>query len=229
MPGPTSLRRPPLVKEICDRLLADHRRAKWLPPERALAEQLGVSRAALREAIKRLEIQGLLEVQHGVGVRVTNNPQSAVRTVLMRELPRGVAGIRQLAEVRTLLEPAIARKAATLATKADVGRLRVIHAKLGEAADADAAVVADLEFHRALAEIADNRVLSLMLHSIAEIEESARRVTLLAVGIPVAFGQHQRVMDAVAAGDASAAEATMLDHVRAAESAMGAVPAARRS
>lgn len=220
MPNTPTLRRPPLAEEICERLLTRHRRAEWLPPERTLALQLGVSRSALREAIKQLEIQGLLEVQHGVGVRVTNNPQAPVRAVLLRELPDSAARIRQFAEVRILVEPAIARSAAERATRADLARLAAIHARMGDIRDFAAAVAADLEFHHCLAEIADNRVLALMLSSIAEVEEEARRVTLEAVGLAAAYAQHQRIFEAVSAHDGDAAHAAMLAHVEAAESAV---------
>ncbi|HRE83430.1 MAG TPA: FCD domain-containing protein [Opitutaceae bacterium] len=213
--GPKRL---PVVAEICERLLQKHRDAEWLPAERTLSVSLGVSRAALREAIQRLEIQGLLEVRHGIGVRVVNNPQAPVRATLLRALPDFQQRLRQFSEVRVLLEPEIARRAAERITEPEGVALLEVHARLQAAGDdVEAAVRADLEFHRHLAEIAGNKVLALMLVSIADLEDEARRVTLVRVGLPQAFSQHQAIVDAVVAGKADVAQAAMAAHVLAAQ------------
>ncbi len=219
---PVSLRRGPLVDAICERLARQYRSAQWLPPERALSARLGVSRSALREAVQRLEIQGLLEVQHGVGVRVVNKPQAPVGATLARELPDAAERLRQFAEVRLWVEPAIARAAAERAGPPERAALRAAHERLN--ASLDEAVPADLEFHRLLAEFAGNRVLSLMLNSIAGLEAETRRITLEHVGLTEAFAQHARIVEAVEQGDGDGAHAAMLAHVRAAQAA-SALPA----
>ncbi len=183
-----------------------------------LSTQLGVSRTALREAIQRLEIQGLLEVSHGIGVRVVDNPHAPVRATLLRTLPDFEQRLRQFAEVRVLIEPELARRAADRITPADTQRLRALLHDLDAAGPlVDKAVRADLAFHRCIADIAGNRVLALMLGSMAELEEEARRVTLVRVGLAAAKLQHQRIVDAIASGDGDAAHATMLAHVIAAQ------------
>ncbi|MBL9208316.1 MAG: FadR family transcriptional regulator [Opitutaceae bacterium] len=212
----TSLRRAPLVTEICDRLLREHRAVEWLPGERTLSARLGVSRSALREAVQRLEIQGLLEVRHGVGVRVINNPQAPVQATLLRELPDFAERLRQFSEVRLLVEPEIARCAAERGSPEDRRRLQEVHARLGDATDVNHAVQADLDFHRTLADMAGNRILALMLGSIAELEEESRRITLMGVGIGAAFSQHERIAQAVVTGDGPSAREAMVEHVTAA-------------
>jgi GntR family transcriptional repressor for pyruvate dehydrogenase complex len=214
---PATLRRGPLVDAICERLARQYRSAPWLPPERALSARLGVSRSALREAVQRLEIQGLLEVQHGVGVRVVNKPQAPVGATLARELPDPDERLRQFAEVRLWVEPAIARAAAERAGPAERAALRAAHERLGSALDE--AVLADLDFHRLLADLAGNRVLSLMLNSIAGLEAETRRITLAHVGLAEAAAQHARIVTAVERGDGDTAHAAMLAHVRAAQAA----------
>lgn len=206
-----------MVDAICERLARQYRSVPWLPPERALSARLGVSRSALREAVQRMEIQGLLEVKHGVGVRVVNKPQAPVGATLARELPDLTERLRQFAEVRLLVEPAIARAAAERAGPAERTALRVAHGRLGTTLDE--AVPADLEFHRTLAELAGNRVLSLMLSSIAGLEAETRRITLEHVGLAEAAAQHARIVEAVERGDGDAAHAAMLAHVRAAREA----------
>ncbi len=206
-----------MVDAICERLARQYRSVPWLPPERALSARLGVSRSALREAVQRMEIQGLLEVKHGVGVRVVNKPQAPVGATLARELPDLPERLRQFAEVRLLVEPAIARAAAERAGPAERAALRAAHERFGTTLDE--AVPADLDFHRTLAEVAGNRVLSLMLSSIAGLEAETRRITLGHVGLAEATAQHARIVEAIERGDGDAAHAAMLAHVRAARDA----------
>ncbi len=215
MPAP--LRRPPLVQSIGEHLLSHYRTADWLPPERRLAAELGVSRSTLREAIKRLENQGLLESRHGIGVRVTRKLHAPLCQVLQYAVPSPSERIRQFAAVRVLVEPEIARLAALRAKPADLQHLQTCQNRLAVAASFDEAVVADLDFHRHLAAIAGNQVLALMLASIAELEEQARLVSLRRVGLTAAHAQHQAVLDALNTGDPDAARTAMLTHVEAAQ------------
>lgn len=219
------LRRPPLAQTIGEHLLAHFGDVDWLPPERRLADELGVSRSALREAIKQLENQGLLECRHGIGVRVTRNFSTPLRKVLAHAVPAPSERIRQFAAVRVLVEPEIARLAALQIKPAELATLQDCQQRLHDATDLKEAVAADLEFHRHLATIAGNQVLALMLASIAELEEQARLVSLRRVGVTDAHAQHQQVLDAVAAGDSEAARDAMLRHVQAAQN----TPPRRRS
>lgn len=214
---PQPLRRPPLAQSIGEHLLAHFGNVDWLPPERRLANELGVSRSALREAIKQLENQGLLECRHGIGVRVTRNFSAPLRKVLEHAVPAPSERIRQFAAVRVLVEPEIARLAALQAKPADIARLHLSQTQLKDAKNMADAVAADLEFHRHFAAIAGNQVLALMLASIAELEEQARLVSLRRVGLPDAHAQHQQVLDAIEAQDATAARDAMLQHVQAAQ------------
>lgn len=217
---PTSLRRPPLVESICARLSETHRNDRWLPPERKLALELGVSRPVLREAIKRLENQGLLISRHGVGVEVVNQPHAPVRAALERALPAKPERIRQFTAARVLVEPELARLAAMRARPADLKALRQAQARLADCRDFHAAVEADLEFHRGIAQAANNQVLALMIASMGSLEADSRRVTLEKVGLTDAWDQHQRVLEAIADRKPEAAHAAMLAHLHAAQQAL---------
>src|SRR4051812_2784049 len=100
----TTLRRPPLVESVCSLLREKHLKAEWLAPERQLAATLGVSRPVLREAIKRLENQGLLASRHGVGVQVVDQPHVPVGAALERALPSPAERIRQFTAARRVVE-----------------------------------------------------------------------------------------------------------------------------
>ena len=109
-----------LVEDVCQRLATEIRAERnggdgWLPPERQLAEQLGVSRTVIREATKRLELQGLIEVQHGIGIKVVDKLHKPLNGSLALLIPDTADRLRQLVEVRLLVEPEVARLAARLA------------------------------------------------------------------------------------------------------------------
>ena len=187
-----------LVEQVCSRLARQLRDEVdsgdgRLPPERLMAERLGVSRTVLREATKRLELQGLLEIRHGSGIRAVNRlhkPLSGSLSILLPELPER---LRQLSEARAAIEPEIARQAALKAKATDVKQLRGIHERLLAAESHDEAVEADIDFHRTLARIAGNEIMKLMLESLADLGRESRRVTIGNVGrqraIDHQFGQ----------------------------------------
>lgn len=178
-----------------------------------MAERLGVSRTVLREATKRLELQGLLEIRHGSGIRAVNRlhkPLSGSLALLLPELPER---LRQLTEARGALEPEIARLAALRARAADIRQLRDIHERMSRAADHDEAVEADIEFHRTLARIAGNEILKLTLESLADLGRESRRVTIGNVGRQRAIDHHATILAAVAARDGAAAATAMRHHM----------------
>src|SRR5882757_11174952 len=98
-----------LVEEVCRKLAQQPRRTstgnRRLPPERKLAEQLGVSRTVVREATKRLELQGLLEVRHGIGIQIVDRLHAPLSGSLALLLPDGKDRLRKLIEVRLIIEP----------------------------------------------------------------------------------------------------------------------------
>ncbi|MDB6139705.1 MAG: uxuR, partial [Verrucomicrobiaceae bacterium] len=127
-----------LVEEVCLQL-SSHIRAEmsvgdgWLPPERMLAEQLGVSRPVIREATKRLEQQGMLEIRHGSGIKMVNRLHAPLNKAVTLLLPDEAARLRQLTQARLILEPSLARLAASQMKPKDRRFLRAIHLRLVEA------------------------------------------------------------------------------------------------
>src|SRR4051812_9357122 len=93
-----------------------------LPPERELAQRFGVSRTAVREAVKALGEKGLIQSQHGRGTFVTDGSEHAIRNSLDRIVTVGGArpdGTAHLIAVRQMLEPEIAARAAVSANQKD--------------------------------------------------------------------------------------------------------------
>lgn len=209
---------PTLVEQVCSRLARQLRDESEsgdgrLPPERIMAERLGVSRTVLREATKRLELQGLLEIRHGSGIRAVNRlhkPLSSSLALLLPELPER---LRQLLEARAAIEPEMARLAAVRAKAGDIQRLREIHERMVNATDDTEAVEADIDFHRALAGIAGNEIFKITLESLADLGRESRRVTIGNVGKQRAIDHHAAIMEGVAAHDADAAASAMMHHM----------------
>src|SRR5258706_9988478 len=127
-----------------------------LPAERELAQQFGVSRTAVREAIKALHEKGLVDAFPGRGTFITSGNSNSMRQSLDRILKSGQAdGAAHLAEIREILEPEIAALAAVRADEQDLATMREAVAVIDNARqDADAYIEADLDFHLALAEAA---------------------------------------------------------------------------
>ncbi len=184
-----------------------------LPAERKLADQFGVSRPVIREALKRLEFQGLVEVRQGRGVRVVDRLHAPLTAAAKMLLPEEKERLLQSLELRMTLEPTIAGRAAARTKKRESAALQKIHDRLKTAQELEEAMEADLDFHHELARISGNQLFSLMLDSIAELGRESRRTTMSRAGINVAIEHHEAILDAILAGDVEAAEAAMNHHL----------------
>jgi GntR family transcriptional regulator, transcriptional repressor for pyruvate dehydrogenase complex len=187
-----------------------------IPAERDLAERFGVSRTAVREAIKSLTEKGLIEVFVGRGTFVTNlSPDRVVEsmTLLLRNEPHNVASLQ---EARELLEVPTARLAATRRTDAHVARLRAISAELEEERSISARLVdGDTEFHVELARATGNPVLVLLSQTIVALLRTERlyRNDFDTSRLPTALADHRDIVEAIADGDPDRAAHAMSDHL----------------
>jgi DNA-binding GntR family transcriptional regulator len=173
--------------------------------ETRIALQLGVSRTPVREAFKQLQAEGLVSVVSRSGTFVTQLS------------PEDVA---QLYDVREALEGMVARLAATAHAKAD---LRLLQANIRRTErtvkdhDRFGFIACDVEFHRLLTEATKNGKLG---EHVAYLENRIQRERLafLVTGrsgrIDRSYGEHQRVFEAVQAGDPDWAERAMREHVQ---------------
>ncbi len=207
-----------LVEDVCQQLAelirgGDSEKERWLPGERSLAEQLGVSRTVVREATKRLEQQGMLEIQHGIGIKAVDKLHKPLNDSLSLIIPDVAERLRQLNETRMAIEPESARLAAENATAAQLRTLRRLHQQLIDAPDNAGAIEADMAFHRALAEASGNMMFRLILDSLAELGLASRQRTIGRVGKFTGIEHHAAILAAVERGDAGAAAAAMRHHI----------------
>jgi GntR family transcriptional regulator, transcriptional repressor for pyruvate dehydrogenase complex len=188
-----------------------------LPAERELALQFGVSRTAVREAVKTLREKGLVEAYPGRGTFITSGSSNSIRLTLDRMIKTGnVEGTLHLVEVREILEPEIAALAATRADEESLVEMREAVSIMDKAKrDPDAFIEADLDFHLALAEAAANPLILSLIDSIVGVLRE-QRISIFGVDGGPERGQyhHKRVLEAVENRDPAGARAAMRAHLR---------------
>ena len=220
---------PSLVEQVCSQLASrlhstTSSPAQKLPAERILAAQLGVSRSVLREAIKRLELQGLLEIRQGRGTKVVNKLQKPLSAALTLLVPGEADRLLQLFEVRLLLEPESARLAAQRSTPAQLEKMRDSLRALREAPSVAEAIHADLDFHRAIAEASGNKILLLIIESLADLLAASHGKGFQSMSISRSADMHQDILHAIESRNALEAEAAMKGHLEEARSALSIEP-----
>jgi GntR family transcriptional repressor for pyruvate dehydrogenase complex len=207
-----------IVQQIEETILkGDLKPGDQLPAERDLAEQFGVSRTAVREAVKALREKGLVEAYTGRGTFVTNGTSHAIRQSLdlMVKIGQG-EGAASLAEVREILEPEIAALAAVRAEEQHLGTMREAVAVMDASLDdADAFIEADLDFHLSLAEAAANPIILSLIDSIVGLLREQRLRTFQNPNGPQR-GQyyHRRILEAVEMRNPDQARSEMRAHLQ---------------
>ncbi len=210
-----------LVEKVSGHLARHIRRAKeggegWLPTERALSVQLSVSRSVVREAAKRLESQGLIEIHHGLGLKAVNKLHRPLNGSLTILIPGEEERLRQLNETRLAVEPETAGLAAKNATLAQVRALQRLQRQLESAPDSESAIETDMAFHRAIATASGNHILRLILDSLADLGRASRQRTIGRVGKQTAVEHHAKILAAIERHDPAAAREAMRMHIVAA-------------
>lgn len=152
---------PRLYRQIADQLRGLIGRGEFasgsrLPPERELAEKLGVSRPSVREALIALEVEGLVRIRMGSGVYVLDRMSAAAG----HAAEPGTAGPFEILKARELIEGEVCAQAAALVKPEDIARLDEILAGMADPALAgDELVALDRAFHVSIAAISQNAVL----------------------------------------------------------------------
>lgn len=190
-----------------------------LPPEREIAEQLGVSRTVVREAVHILVTKGLLESRHGSGTIVRQVTLDRVVEPLGWLLQSHGATIDHLHQVRYILETEIVRLAASQATDEELARLTQIAGEMERhMGDVVYLVALDADFHQTLAETAHNPLLIVLLDSIRDLMQEVRLQVHRHPGVYATIvPDHQQIVAAIQARDPEAACQAIqqhLDHAR---------------
>jgi GntR family transcriptional repressor for pyruvate dehydrogenase complex len=188
-----------------------------MPAERELATRFGVSRTAVREAVKALREKGLVESYSGKGTFVTNGTSQVIRQSLDLMTRIGQPeGLAHLIDLRRILEPEIAALAATRIDDQLMGTMREAVATMDRSLhDPDSYIEADLDFHLALAEAVDNPLILSLLDSIVGLLRK-QRLRIFGVEGGPEHGQfhHKRILEAIERRDPDAARELMRAHLQ---------------
>ena len=186
-----------------------------LPPERELAELFQVSRSSVRDAIRTLELMGLVEPRQGEGTVVRDGSAGSAVNPLFTMLVRKREMVSELLDVRKMLEPPLAARAAAHASAEDIAYLEDILRRQGEkVCRGELAIEEDSEFHYTIARAAKNSVVLKVLDVLMDLLRESRERTLQVEGrLQRSFAGHRRILQAIQRHDAAAAEAAMHQHV----------------
>ncbi|WP_027185474.1 FadR/GntR family transcriptional regulator [Desulfovibrio inopinatus] len=186
-----------------------------LPSERRLAEMLGVSRGTVRHALKNLEKTDVLVIRPGSGAFVASGEDEAKVDALMASVARGRNTLREVMEVRSLLEPHIAEMAASKAEPADVaGLVRILQSQKRALEAGRTGRHEDSAFHAALVRLANNAVLTELVEGITHILEESRSPHLQsAMRKNASVKYHEMIVEAISKGDPEAARKAMINHM----------------
>ena len=209
-----------LYEEIAERMLSQIqdgtlRPGDRLKPERALAEEYGVSRTAIREALRSLEMMGCVESRVGEGTFIKAPSLSNIVdpfSILVAQ--NGQLG-GDLIEVRLILETEISALAARRRTESQLAALEAtIEDMQQDIEEGGKGIAADERFHGILAEAAGNQALSTMLDMCAGMLSRTRPLTQSIKGVPrMALKDHAAICEAVREQDEKAARRLMRIHL----------------
>lgn len=207
-----------IVQQVEDSILKGQLQpGDQLPAERDLAQRFGVSRTAVREAVKTLREKGLVEAYSGRGTFVTNGTSQAIRQSLDLMIRiNQQEGSANLAELRLVLEPDIAALAAPKIEDQLLATMReAVDIMDNNLDDPDAYVEADLDFHLALAESVGNPLILSLLDSIVGLlREQRSRIFNVDGGPQRGQFHHKRILAAIERRDPKAAREAMRAHLK---------------
>ena len=187
-----------------------------LPPERRLAEMFSVSRNTVREAIRALAEQGLVESRQGAGTFVSQADHGRdFADTFAGAILRGQPELREIFEIRKIMEPEIAGMAARNASPGDITRLEALLAEQERAVSrGESAGRHDIELHTALAEASGNSVMRAMVRTLHDELYESRVVGLQSPARQQAsLAAHRAIVQAVRHGHVLQAEKAMREHL----------------
>lgn len=190
-----------------------------LPPERDLAEQFKVSRSSVREAIRTLELQGLVVSKRGSGTFINTENLESVLALVAATLNTGEDALRDIFEMRHLLEPPIAALAAQRSSAEELERFReILREQQRQIDDGETGVESDTAFHFALASATHNSALLKVVSAVEDILQRSRDRSLQAPGRPQrSLVSHQQILQMIEDGDSEGAQTAMEHHLTAVE------------
>jgi GntR family transcriptional repressor for pyruvate dehydrogenase complex len=201
---------------ISERIIKGHYPSNtFLPPERELCRQMGVSRTVVREAIKVLESMGMIRIDRGRGTAVLEARPEAVSRPLKILLRRGNDLVEHLLEARKVLEVGLVGLAAERRSDENLAAMQNSLEIMRQKPDRPEGYIdADLEFHAEIARAAKNPVFSILLEPLRELLRESRIASFSGPNmVRIRTRQHEEIFELIRRGDARAAQDAMRIHL----------------
>ncbi len=204
-----------VAKQIERLILTKLKPGDKLPSERELADMLRVSRGSIRDAIRGLELMGLVEPRQGTGTIVREVSADSLVNPFANALKRRKELVSELLDFRKMLEPPLAARAATHASPEELSEMEEILRRQEEKQrQGDAAVAEDAEFHYSVALASDNSVVLKVIDILMDLLRDTRARSLQVEGRPQkSLSGHRRRLAAIKRHDGEAAKAAMRRHL----------------
>jgi GntR family transcriptional regulator, transcriptional repressor for pyruvate dehydrogenase complex len=204
-----------VARQIERLILKKLRPGDKLPSERELAELLSVSRSSIRDAIRSLELMGMVEPRQGAGTIVCEITANSLANPLANALKRKEELMGELLDFRKILEPPLAARAATHASLDEISEMESILKRQQEKLEAgESTIPEDSEFHYAVAMASGNSVVLKVLDILMDLLRDTRERSLQIEGRPQkSLAAHVRILEAIKRHDAEAAKAAMRRHI----------------
>ncbi len=201
-----------IQKQIADGVL---RPGDRLPAERELAEAFGVSRASVRDAIRVLELAGLVIPRQGEGTVVRELTLDSVVSPLASVLLRRKDLLADLLDARRIIEPALAYRAAQHASDEDFQAMEeILQRQSAKVREEQPAIDEDTAFHYRLATAARNQVILKVMDVLMDLLREGRARSFQVQGRPQrSLEGHRRILAALRRRDPQAAQRAMEQHL----------------
>ena len=185
-----------------------------LPPERELATYFKVARSSLRQALKVLEIMGVITQKVGDGSYLNRDASSVLAVPMDFLFLLDDTSVHELTELRFLMEPALAAQAAERASSDDIALLRQSLTDLEHSEqDRVKLVASDLLFHRAIFQASGNRLTGRIFHTIHRAMLNMMMVTSQLVDLQHTLQFHVPILEAIEQRNPKRASSLMADHL----------------
>ncbi|HZF40673.1 MAG TPA: FadR/GntR family transcriptional regulator [Blastocatellia bacterium] len=205
------------IKELLGR--GELKGGSRLPPERELADMLHISRPSLRTALKALSVMGVIHAKPGAGTYIAQSlPEVFTEPMHFMTLINNTS-VEELFEARLIIEAGLAELAAERATESDIAALtQEVEEMRAHTGDPEEFLKHDVRFHQAMARAADNKLMSGVMDTVAQLLFHIRRQNVAqANDLEEAIEWHEKLITAMRKHDQKRAKETLSGHLRAAQ------------
>ena len=208
-----------VAKQLERRIAEELKPGDLLPPERQLVQMLGVSRSSVRDAIRSLELRGLLEPRQGIGT-VVCSPDAAPDNPLATALLEKRKMVADLLDMRNMIAPPLAGRAALHISRDEIAEMEEILVRQeAKVRGGNLGIEEDSEFHYSIALASNNTAVLKVVDVLMDLLRETRERTLqVERRQEKSLAGHHRILSALKRGDAAAAEAAMRQHLHEVES-----------